>query len=118
MFPQSNPPRQIHARRGGKSEEDAVGEIADALLGNYRRWCARVGEAPRPVPQQLPGALSPLEEAKAPGVHEIRHPIFSEALAEATTCGRMVELHERLLRACAAQPPPPPLPAQRRPRLG
>ena len=47
-----------NARRGGKSEEDAVGEIADALLGNYRRWCARVGEAPRPVPQQLPGAAA------------------------------------------------------------
>ena len=31
--------------------------------------------------------------------HEIRHPIFSEALSEATTCGRMVELHERLLRS-------------------
>ena len=47
-----------NARRGGKSEEDAVAEIADALLGNYRRWCARVGEAPRPVPQQLPGAAA------------------------------------------------------------
>ena len=47
-----------NARRGGKSEEDAVAEIADALLGNYRRWCARVGEAPRPVPQQPLGAAA------------------------------------------------------------
>ena len=51
------------------------------------------------VPQQLPGALSTLEEAKAHGVHEIRHPIPGKIMATLASHPRTLALARYLIRS-------------------